>query len=153
MQISPSIPPFIRLNPPPLHSIPSARLDRFSAITYIFQLLPVVRREKMPIYYYLHQQYKPTFRSGLYTHDREQPSAGGVEYGLTKSSSFDNTDLGFQLRQREIRNVVVSGLTMNGCVEATARYAYIMSGYYVTLLADATADFTVEQKKAAIVII
>lgn len=41
-------------------------------------------------------------------------------------SSFNNTDLDFQLRQREITEVVVAGLTANACVEATARYAYDM---------------------------
>jgi nicotinamidase-related amidase len=39
-------------------------------------------------------------------------------------SSFQNTDLDFQLRQRDITNVVIAGLTANACVEATARYAY-----------------------------
>lgn len=39
-------------------------------------------------------------------------------------SSFQNTDLDFQLHQREITKVVIMGLTANACVESTARYAY-----------------------------
>jgi nicotinamidase-related amidase len=52
---------------------------------------------------------------------------GFEQLGLTVGdSSFNNTDLDFQLRQREITNVVIAGLTANACVEATARYAYDM---------------------------
>lgn len=40
------------------------------------------------------------------------------------TSSFQNTDLDFQLRQREIKSLVIAGLTANACVESTARYAY-----------------------------
>ncbi|KAL7792556.1 Isochorismatase-like protein [Trichoderma ceciliae] len=64
------------------------------------------------------------------------------------SSSFQNTDLDFLLRQREITNVAIAGLTANACVESTARYAYDL-GYHVTLLSDATAAFSHEQKQAA----
>jgi nicotinamidase-related amidase len=39
-------------------------------------------------------------------------------------SSFANTDLDFQLKQRDIENVVVVGLVANTCMETTARYAY-----------------------------
>lgn len=39
-------------------------------------------------------------------------------------SSFSNTDLDYQLRQREIKNLVFAGLTANTCLESTARHAY-----------------------------
>jgi nicotinamidase-related amidase len=39
-------------------------------------------------------------------------------------SSFQNTDLDYQLRQREITNLVMGGLTANTCLESTARFAY-----------------------------
>jgi nicotinamidase-related amidase len=39
-------------------------------------------------------------------------------------SSFQNTDLDYQLHQREITHVVVAGLESNTCFEATSRYAY-----------------------------
>jgi hypothetical protein len=45
-------------------------------------------------------------------------------------SAFQNTDLNYQLRQKEITKVVLAGLTTNHCVEATARYAYDL---YVSL--------------------
>lgn len=46
-------------------------------------------------------------------------------------SSFQNTDLGFQLRQREIDSLVAAGLTANTCLEATARQNFQL---YVALL-------------------
>ena len=50
-------------------------------------------------------------------------SAGwGVDWALY--SSFQNTDLDYQLRQRDITNLVLGGLTSNTCLESTARYAY-----------------------------
>lgn len=51
----------------------------------------------------------------------------------TCHSSFQSTDLDFQLHQREITHVVLAGLTTNTCLEATARYAYEL-GYHVTML-------------------
>lgn len=65
------------------------------------------------------------------------------------SSSFQNTDLDYQLRQRDIQNVVIVGMTANACVESTARYAYDI-GYFTTIISDATAAFTHEQHEAAI---
>lgn len=45
-------------------------------------------------------------------------------------SSFQSTDLDFQLRQREMCYLVLAGLTANTCLEATARQAFEL---YVTL--------------------
>lgn len=39
------------------------------------------------------------------------------------NSSFANTDLEYQLRQRDITKLVFAGLTTNTCLESTARYA------------------------------
>ena len=50
--------------------------------------------------------------------------AGQALTDATFHSSFHNTDLDFQLHQREITKVVIMGLTANACVESTARYAY-----------------------------
>jgi nicotinamidase-related amidase len=45
---------------------------------------------------------------------------------LTKafSSSFQNTDLDYQLRQRGVRHLVMAGLVAETCLESTTRYAY-----------------------------
>jgi nicotinamidase-related amidase len=52
---------------------------------------------------------------------------------IMRFSSFQNTDLDYQLHQREITHVVLAGLTTNHCVEATGRYAYDL-GYETTFL-------------------
>ncbi|KAL1800715.1 hypothetical protein ACET3X_001057 [Alternaria dauci] len=64
------------------------------------------------------------------------------------SSGFANTDLDYQLHQREITHLVIAGMTANTCVESTARYAREL-GYHVTLLNDATAGFSDAHKDAA----
>ncbi|KAF4766939.1 hypothetical protein HAV15_009555 [Penicillium sp. str.  len=50
--------------------------------------------------------------------------------------SFSNTDLDFQLRQREIKRLVFVGLTANTYLESTARHAYELK--------DATAGWSKE---------
>lgn len=54
---------------------------------------------------------------------------------LLRPSSFENTDLEFQLRQREIKHLVFAKLEQSACVEAYER------GYTITMLKDATAAF------------
>ena len=75
--------------------------------------------------------------------------SAGVGVLLTETnSSFANTDLDYQLKQRGIRHLVVCGLIANTCLEATARYAYEL-GYEITMLSDATAGFSDEARKVA----
>jgi nicotinamidase-related amidase len=64
------------------------------------------------------------------------------------SSSFQSTDLDFQLRQRRIENLVLAGMTANTCLESMGRYAYEL-GYYVAMLKDATAGWNKEQVDTA----
>lgn len=47
-----------------MYSALSASLDESSTIAHIRALLPAVRAQKIPVYYCLHQQYKPEFYSG-----------------------------------------------------------------------------------------
>ena len=68
---------------------------------------------------------------------------------IIASSSFANTDLDFQLKQRGIRHLVFAGMVANSCLEATARYAYEL-GYEITMLSDATAGFSEEARVAAV---
>ena len=57
------------------------------------------------------------------------------------SSGFANTDLDFLLKQHGICQLIVIGLMAHTCVEATIRYAAEL-GYHVTMVKDATADYT-----------
>jgi nicotinamidase-related amidase len=63
-------------------------------------------------------------------------------------SGFANTDLDFQLKQRGIDRVILTGVLANTCVESTGRFAMEL-GYHVTLVRDATAAFSPEMMHAA----
>jgi nicotinamidase-related amidase len=58
-------------------------------------------------------------------------------------SGFANTDLGAQLTQRGIENIILVGFVANTCIESTARFGMEL-GYHVTLITDATAAFEPE---------
>ncbi|MEE4208608.1 MAG: isochorismatase family cysteine hydrolase [Parvularcula sp.] len=64
------------------------------------------------------------------------------------ASSFANTDLDVQLRQRGITHVIFVGAIANTCTEGSARYAAEL-GYHVTLVRDATAALSPEALHAA----
>ncbi len=64
------------------------------------------------------------------------------------ASSFANTDLDMQLRQRGITHVIFIGAIANTCTEASARAAAEL-GYHVTLVRDATAALSPEALNAA----
>ncbi|KAK7430432.1 hypothetical protein QQZ08_002951 [Neonectria magnoliae] len=71
-----------------------------------------------------------------------------IYYG-PHQTSFANTDLDYELHQREITHLVMTDLVANTCLETTARYAREL-GYHVTLLTDGTAGFTIAVKDAAV---
>jgi len=64
------------------------------------------------------------------------------------ASSFANTDLDHQIRQRGVDRLIVIGVLANTCLESTSRYAVDL-GYHVTLVRDATAAFSQEAMHAA----
>jgi len=143
-------------------------------ITHLQSLVATARVKNIPIFYGLHQQAKPGFLAGWKHPTAAQKSQlendafaegswgveifKGLEPDIGKgdvvvskhwcSSSFQNTDLDYQLKQRGIENLVMAGLTANTCLESTARFAYEL-GYNITLLKDATAGWSTEQKDAA----
>ncbi|TEY82777.1 hypothetical protein BOTCAL_0027g00150 [Botryotinia calthae] len=146
-----------------------------NTITHLQNLVTTARAQKIPIYYGLHQQTKAEYLAGwkhaALMQQRQKESntfeegSWGVEIyeGLEPdvegngdvvvskhwcSSSFQNTDLDYQLKQRDITHLIFAGLTANTCMESTARYAYEL-GYHVTMLTDATAGFTTVAKDAA----
>jgi ureidoacrylate peracid hydrolase len=65
------------------------------------------------------------------------------------SSGFANTDLDLQLKKHGIHQLIVMGLIAHTCVEATVRYAAEL-GYEVTMVKDATADYSGEEMHAAL---
>ena len=65
------------------------------------------------------------------------------------SSGFANTDLDLQLKKRGIHRLIVIGLIAHTCIEATVRFAAEL-GYDVTMVKDATADYSPEMMHAAL---
>ena len=65
------------------------------------------------------------------------------------SSGFANTDLDLQLKRHGIEQLIVIGLIAHTCVEATVRFAAEL-GYDVTVVRDATADYSNEKMHAAL---
>ena len=65
------------------------------------------------------------------------------------SSGFANTDLDMQLKKHGILKVIVMGLIVHTCVEATVRYAAEL-GYEVTVVKDATASYSDEHMHASL---
>src|SRR5262249_11929454 len=64
-------------------------------------------------------------------------------------SGFANTDLDLQLKKHGIHKLIVIGLIAHTCIEATVRYAAEL-GYEVTVVKDATADYSDEMMLAAL---
>src|SRR4029077_19388636 len=67
------------------------------------------------------------------------------------SSGFANTDLDLQRKRHGIHKLIVVGLIAHTCVEATVRFAAEL-GYEVTMVKDATADYSDEMMHAALAI-
>ena len=65
------------------------------------------------------------------------------------SSGFANTDLDLQLKKHGIHKLIVIGMIAHTCVEATVRYAAEL-GYEVTVVRDATADYSDREMQAAL---
>ena len=65
------------------------------------------------------------------------------------SSGFANTDLDLQLKKHGIHKLIVIGLIAHTCMEATVRYAAEL-GYEVTVVKDATADYSEDEMHAAL---
>jgi nicotinamidase-related amidase len=65
------------------------------------------------------------------------------------SSGFANTDLDLLLKKHGIRKLIVIGLIAHTRVEATVRFAAEL-GYEVTMVKDATADYSDDEMHAAL---
>ena len=65
------------------------------------------------------------------------------------SSGFANTDLDLQLKKHGIHRLIVMGLIAHTCLEATVRFGAEL-GYDVTVVRDATADYSDVEMHAAL---
>jgi len=143
------------------------------SVPHMSQVLNAARKAGLCVFYALHHRYRPrdyetwrylapiqkaawshkTFEHGTWGGEirREfEPQPGDIvalEHWC--SSGFANTDLDLQLKKHGIHKLIVIGLIAHTCVEATVRYAAEL-GYEVTMVKDATADYSDEHMHAAL---
>ena len=151
----------------------SAVAEANHCVQHMVEVLQAARTAGLRIFYALHRRYRPgdyetwnyiapiqkaawtskAFEYGTWGGEirREfEPQPGDVvasEHWC--SSGFANTDLDLLLKRHGIRRIIVMGLIAHTCVEATVRFAAEV-GYDVTMVRDATADFSDEHMRAAL---
>ena len=151
----------------------SAVAEANHCVQHMLEVLQAARRGGLRVFYALHRRYRPgdyeswtsiapiqksalaskAFEYGTWGGEirREfEPQPGDIvvsEHWC--SSGFANTDLDVLLKRHGIRRVIVVGLIAHTCVEATVRFA-VELGYDVTMVRDATADYSDEHMRAAL---
>jgi nicotinamidase-related amidase len=87
---------------------------------------------------------------GAAFHPDFAPADGEVVVTVHKTfDAFHGTDLDIQLRQRDIDQLILCGLTTNTCVDSTGRDA-VEKGYGVTFVSDAVGTFTRDMQRATV---
>src|SRR5215475_9645058 len=142
-------------------------------LPHMLQVLNAARNAELRVFYALHHRYRPgdyeswkyivpiqraawsrkTFEFGTWGGEIRPefaPRSGDIvaqEHWC--SSGFANTDLDLLLKKHGIHKLIVIGLIAHTCVEATVRFAAEL-GYEVTVIRDATADYSDEHMHAAL---
>ena len=144
-----------------------------NCIPHMMAVLNAARKAQLRVLYALHRRYRPgdyetwkylapvqnaawsrkTFEYGTWGGEIRSefaPQPGDIvalEHWC--SSGFANTDLDLQLKRHGIQRLIIIGLIAHTCVEATVRFAAEL-GYDVTMVRDATADYSDEAMHAAL---
>jgi ureidoacrylate peracid hydrolase len=142
-------------------------------VAHMLQVLSAARKAKLHVFYALHHRYRagdyeswkyiaPIQKAAWLRKSFEYGTWGGEigpefepkpgEIVATEhwcSSGFANTDLDLQLKNRGIHRLIVIGLIAHTCVEATVRFGAEL-GYDVTVVRDATADYSDQEMHAAL---
>jgi nicotinamidase-related amidase len=144
-----------------------------NCVPHMLEVLNAARKARLRVFYALHRRYRPgDYESWKYVVPVQKAAWGRktFEYGTWGgeiraefepkpgeivaaehwcSSGFANTDLDLQLKKHGIHQIIVVGLIAHTCIEATVRYAAEL-GYDVTMVKDATADYSDEEMHAAL---
>jgi len=102
----------------------------------------------VPVIYIQHAN-KTTLAKGSEAwqlHPGLQPAAQDVVIHKRHGNAFQETDLEDELKLRDIRSVVVTGLVTHGCVKATCMGAKDL-GYEVILVKDGHSNFNKQAAK------
>ena len=142
-------------------------------VPHMLQVLNAARQAKLRVFYAMHHRYRPgdyetwkylaPIQRAAWQHKTFEYCTWGGEFRAEFvpapgeiiaqehwcSSGFANTDLDLQLKKHGIHQLIVIGLIAHTCIEATVRYAAEL-GYEVTVVKDATADYSDEEMHAAL---
>ena len=142
-------------------------------VAHMLQVLTAARNADLRVFYALHHRYRPgdyetwkyiapiqkaawgrkTFEEGTWGGEIRSefvPHSGEiVAQDHWCSSGFANTDLDLLLKKHGIHKLIAIGLIAHTCVESTVRHAAEL-GYEVTVVEDATADYSDEMMHAAL---
>ena len=142
-------------------------------VPHMMQVLDAARKSGIRVFYATHRRYRPgdyeTWRyiapiqrsawkskafeygtwGGEFRREFEPQPGDVVASEHWASSGFANTDLDVQLKKHGIHKLIIVGLIAHTCVEATVRFAAEL-GYEVTMVKDATADYSDKEMDAAL---
>lgn len=142
-------------------------------VPHMMQVLDAARKSGIRVFYATHRRYRPgdyeTWRyiapiqrsawrskafeygtwGGEFRREFEPQTGDVVASEHWASSGFANTDLDVQLKKHGIHKLIIVGLIAHTCVEATVRFAAEF-GYEVTMVKDATADYSDKEMDAAL---
>src|SRR5262249_18782485 len=142
-------------------------------VPHMKQVLDAARKAGIRVFYALHRRYRPggyeTWKDiapiqkrgwshrafeydtlgGEIRAEFETRPGGSVANEHWCSSGFGNTDLDLQLKKHGIHQLIVMGLIAHTCLESTVRYGAEL-GYEVTVVKDATADYSDREMQAAL---
>jgi ureidoacrylate peracid hydrolase len=148
-------------------------LETNNCVAHMKQVLDAARGADIRVFYALHRRYRPgdyetwkyiapvqkaawsrkTFEYGTWGGELRpgfEPQPGDLvadEHWC--SSGFANTDLDLLLKRHGIHQLIMMGLIAHTCLEATVRFGAEL-GYQVTVVKDATADYSEAEMHAAL---
>ena len=147
--------------------------EKNKCIPNMLQVLNAARKTELRVFYALHHRYRPgDYETWKYIAPIQKAawSHKSFEYGTWGgeirseftplrgeivaqehwcSSGFANTDLDLLLKKHGIHKLIVIGMIAHTCVESTVRFAAEL-GYEVTMVRDATADYSDDEMHAAL---
>ena len=142
-------------------------------VSNMLKVLNAARAVKLRVFYAMHHRYRAgdyetwtyiaPIQRGTWQHKSFEYGTWGGEFRAEfvpapgeivaqehrRSSGFANTDLDLQLKKHGIHQLIAIGLIAHTCIEATVRYAAEL-GYDVTVVKDATADYSDEMMHVAL---
>ena len=144
-----------------------------NCVPNMLQVLKAARQANLRVFYAMHHRYRPgDYETWQYIAPIQKAawSRRSFEYGTWGgeirseftplpgeivaqehwcSSGFANTDLDVLLKRHGIHTLIAIGLIAHTCLESTVRFAAEL-GYEVTVVRDATADYSDREMHAAL---